>query len=303
MKGLAEFVMRGRLQALLVTVAGAGSLLFCWISAAALALVTLRKGAGSGAWLFMWALLPAGTLLYAFGDSGPLALLVGTMALALVLRATVNLPLAVLAGVGVGVATGLVMLAFSGEYLDQMVTYFGEFLSSLEQQLSKGGQPVELPRPGATQIAGMLGAGTAMMSVLCLLLARYWQAALYNPGGFGAEFRALYYPATVSSALVVATLVLYGLGMQYSTWAMICLIPLTFAGLALIHTRIGLSGRGKGWLTVFYIAWLFFDPMKLLVVFFAIADSWLNFRRRWSGGPGTRVSQRDEQDDRDDRDI
>ena len=205
MKGLAEFVMRGRLQALLVTVAGAGSLLFCWISAAALALVTLRKGAGSGAWLFMWALLPAGTLLYAFGDSGPLALLVGTMALALVLRATVNLPLAVLAGVGVGVATGLVMLAFSGEYLDQMVTYFGEFLSSLEQQLSKGGQPVELPRPGATQIAGMLGAGTAMMSVLCLLLARYWQAALYNPGGFGAEFRALYYPATVSSALVVAT--------------------------------------------------------------------------------------------------
>ncbi len=62
MKGLAEFVMRGRLQALLVIVAGAGSLLFCWISAAALALVTLRKGAGAGAWLFMWALLPAGTL-------------------------------------------------------------------------------------------------------------------------------------------------------------------------------------------------------------------------------------------------
>ena len=38
--------MRGRLQALLVFVAGAGSLLFCWISAAALALVTLRKGRG-----------------------------------------------------------------------------------------------------------------------------------------------------------------------------------------------------------------------------------------------------------------
>ena len=93
MKGLAEFVMRGRLQALLVTVAGAGSLLFCWISAAALALVTLRKGAGSGVWLFMWALLPAGTLLYAYGDSGPLALLAGTLVLALVLRATVNLSL------------------------------------------------------------------------------------------------------------------------------------------------------------------------------------------------------------------
>jgi hypothetical protein len=55
-------------------------------------------------------------------------------------------------------------------------------------------------------------------------------------------------------------------------------------------------------LTWFYIAWLLFDPVKLLVVLFAIADSWLNFRQRWSGGPGTQVSQRDERDDKDDRD-
>jgi len=303
LKGLAEFVMRGRLQALLVIVAGAGSLLFCWISAAALALVTLRKGAGSGAWLFMWALLPSGTLFYTFGDSGPLALLAGTMVLALVLRTTVNLPLAVMAGVGVGAVTGLAMLAFSAAYLDQMVAYFGEFLGTLEQQLSKGGQAVELPRPSASQIAGMFGAGTAMMSVLCLLLARYWQAALYNPGGFGKEFKALYYPATVSSVLVVAALALSSQGVHYRTWAMICLIPLTFAGLALIHARAELRGRGSGWLTGFYITWLIFDPVKLLVVFFAIADSWVNFRQRWSKGPGTGVSRRDGQDDPDDRDI
>ena len=106
MKGLAEFVMRGRLQALLVTLAGAGSVLFCWISAAVLDLVTLRKGAGPGAWLFMWAVLPTGALWYVYGDSGPLALLAGTLTLALVLRATVNLPIAVLVSVGVGVVTG-----------------------------------------------------------------------------------------------------------------------------------------------------------------------------------------------------
>ncbi len=40
--------------------AGAGSLMFCWISAAVIALVTLRKGAGAGAWLLLWALLPPG---------------------------------------------------------------------------------------------------------------------------------------------------------------------------------------------------------------------------------------------------
>jgi len=301
-KGLAEFVMRGRLQALLVIVAGAGSLLFSWISAAALALVTLRKGAGAGGWLYLWALLPAGTLLYALGDSGPLALLSGTLVLALVLRATVSLPLAVLAAIGIGIATGLLLLTVSGEYLGQLVTYFGEVLASLEQQLSKGGPAVVLPRPDAVQIAGMLGAGTAMMSVLCLLLARYWQAALYNPGGFGQEFRALHYPVWITLVMVVAALALFSLGLRYRTWAMACLIPLTFAGLALVHARAAVRGQGAGWLAGFYVVWLLFDPVKLLVIFFAIADSWLDFRQRWAARPGTQVSPRDGQDRTDDSD-
>ncbi|MDG2270792.1 MAG: hypothetical protein P8L39_00725 [Halioglobus sp.] len=302
MKGLANFVMRGRLQALVVVVAGAGSLLFCWISAAALALVTLREGVGSGAWLFLWALLPAGTLLYVYGDSGPLGLLVGTMVLALVLRTTVSLSLAVLAAVGVGVVTGLALMAFAAEYLAQMVAFFGEFLGSLEQQLSKEGQAIELPRPEAGQIAGMLGAGTAMMSILCLLLARYWQASLYNPGGFGAEFKALYYSPVVSFALVVAAIALWSLGVQYRTWAMICLLPLTFAGLALIHARVEALGQSKGWLIWFYITWLLFDPVKFLLVLFVIADSWFKFRQRWPKVPGTGL-KRNESDQKDDRDI
>jgi len=302
LKGLANFVMRGRLQALMVVVAGAGSLLFCWISAAALALVTLREGVGSGAWLFLWALLPAGTLLYVYGDSGPLGLLVGTMVLALVLRTTVSLSLAVLAAVGVGVVTGLALMAFAAEYLAQMVAFFGEFLGSLEQQLSKEGQAIELPRPEAGQIAGMLGAGTAMISILCLLLARYWQASLYNPGGFGAEFKALYYSPVVSVALVVAAIALWSLGVQYRTWAMICLLPLTFAGLALIHARVEALGQSKGWLIWFYITWLLFDPVKFLLVLFVIADSWFKFRQRWPKVPGTGL-KRDESDPKDDRDI
>lgn len=303
MKGLAEFVMRGRLQALLVAVACAGAWLFCWISAAVVALVTLRKGAGEGAWLLMWALLPAGITLYTYGDSGPLALLVGTMGLALVLRATVSLTLAVLASVAVGFASGAAILAFGGEYLAQVAQYFGEFLSTIEQQLAEGGNQVELPRPGIGQIAGMLGTGTAMLSVLCLLLARYWQAALFNPGGFGEEFRTLYYPVAVSTALALLAIVLSGLGMEYRTWAMICFIPLTFAGLALIHARAKIRGQGSGWLGVFYAAWFVFDPVKLLVVFFALADSWMNFRQRWAQQPGRKPATRDSDDTENDNDT
>ena len=294
--------MRGRLQALLLIVAGAGSALFCWISAAALALVTLRKGAAHGAWLYLWALLPAGAVVYLFGDSGPLALLTGTFALALVLRATVSLPLAVLAAIGVGLATGLLLLMLSAEFLGQLVSYIGEQLSTLEKQLSAGGQAVILPRPDAVQFAGVLGAGAAMMSVLCLLLARYWQAALYNPGGFGVEFRALYYPVPVTLLMVVSSLVLFALGVRYRTWAMIGLIPLSFAGLALVHARAAVRGQVGGWLLGFYVVWLLLDLVKLLVVFFAIADSWLKFRQRWPAGPGTQVGPRDGQDHTDDSD-
>lgn len=290
--------MRGRFQALMVTVAGAGSLLFCWISAAVLALVTLRKGAGAGAGLLAWALLPSGALLYAYGDSGPLTLLVGTTLLAALLRATVNLPLAVLASVPVGFLTGLGVAALGGEYLDQIVAVFGDFIGAMEQQLSQGAEQVVLARPDARQIAGMLGAGTAASSVLCLLLARYWQAALYHPGGFGQEFRALYYPPVVAGLLALGAVALAGAGAEYRTWAVICVLPLALAGLALVHARAAARGQGKGWLIGFYVAWLFFDPVKLLVVFAAIADSWFNFRRRWTPGPGTDVRPRDTDEDR-----
>ncbi|PLW68621.1 hypothetical protein [Pseudohalioglobus lutimaris] len=295
MKAIAEFAMRGRFQALLLTVAGSGSILFCWISAAILALVTLRKGVGAGAQLLLWALLPSGVLLYTVGDSGPLSLLVGTAALAVVLRISVSLPLAVLASIAVGVISGLALMSFGGQYLEQMVALFGEFLASMEQQLSQGGEPVELARPTAAQIAGMMGAGTGATAVLCLMLGRYWQAALYNPGGFSSEFRLLRYTPAVATAMAMAAVALSALGMEYRTWAVIALLPLSFAGLALVHARVHWKGQGTGWLVGFYLAWLLLDPIKLMVVFAAIADSWFNFRQRWTGKPGQDVSPGDDE--------
>ncbi|MBA6411584.1 hypothetical protein H2508_00425 [Parahaliea sp. F7430] len=282
MKALAEFVMRGRFQALLVTMACAGSLMLCWLSAAVVALVTLRKGTAQGAWLLLWAVLPAGALLLFLGDSGPLALLLSTTALAVVLRSTLSLPFAVLSTVPLGVLSGLALLLFGQGMLEQMVGFFDQFLSSLEQQLSgSGDSAVELLRPTALQIAGMMGAANAIVALACLMLARWWQAMLYNPGGFAKEFRALYFPPVVAAVLSVAALALVGLGIEYRSWAVIVLIPFGFAGLALVHARVAWRGQGTGWLLGFYLAWLFFDPLKLLVVFAAIADSWFKFRQRW----------------------
>jgi hypothetical protein len=178
--------------------------------------------------------------------------------------------------------TGLALVAFAGTYLDQIVAYFGEFLATLERQLSQGEQTVVLARPTAVQVAGMMGAGTGMSAVLCLFLGRYWQAALYNPGGFGEEFRTLRYPPAVAAGLALGMIALASLGPEYRTWAMICALPLSFAGIALVHARVKHRGQGAGWLTGFYLGWLFFDPVKLVVVFAAVADSWMDFRQRWA---------------------
>lgn len=300
MKGLASFVMRGRLQALLVTMAGAGSIMFCWISAAVVALVTLRRGVGPGAGLLAWALLPAGTLMLVFGDSSPLMLLVGTAVMAMVLRLTVSLSLSMLVAVAVGAVSGLGLLIFGETMLAQLVTLFDEFLGNMERQLASGSdQAVSLVRPTALQIAGMLATANAMLSALCLLLARWWQAELYKPGGFGGEFRSLYYPPVVSALLALAALGLAALGTQYRSWGALCLVPLMFAGLALVHARAALKGQGKGSLIAFYLAWLFFDPVKFLVVFAAIVDSWLNFRQRWAAKAVSPVDKQERDEDQD----
>ena len=59
MRALAEFLMRGPKQAVIVAVIAAALPLMFWLSAAVLTLVTLRKGVGEGVNVLVWALLPA----------------------------------------------------------------------------------------------------------------------------------------------------------------------------------------------------------------------------------------------------
>ena len=282
MKSLASFVMSGRYRALLVAMASSGSVLFCWIGAAVMALVTLRRGPAQGFWILMWASLPAIVVTRVSGDTTPLALLVGTFALALVLRLSVSFALAVLASALVGIVTGLLTLAFGGFMLEQLAAVFADFVRALQEANSRG--EVALVVPTVTQLAGMIGAANAALSLLCMILARYWQAALYNPGGFSTEFRALRFPVGVMAALVMAALALSSMGLVYRSWALSLLIPVSAVGFALMHAWAGVRGRGAVWLSAMYVAWVLFDAAKLALVGLAVVDAWVDFRRRWLAG-------------------
>jgi hypothetical protein len=284
MRAVAEYVMRGRKQALWVSVIGASSLMFSWISAAVLALVTLRKGPGEGAYILAWAVLPAGFLLAVFGDVGPLGMIVGTTALAMLLRWS-NWPTTLAGASLVGAITGLGMLWLGADYLEQLAAVFADVFANIEAQLPQGEQPIELQAPGVATIAGMLGLMNAISCVMCLLLARWWQASLYNPGGFRQEFHSLRYGPQASTVLVVVMLLISTYGLEYRPWAVLFAVPLTITGLGFIHARAARRKLGTAWLSVFYVLWLVLDPVKMIVIGVAVADSWMNFRSRWQQLP------------------
>ena len=77
MRGLAEYIMRGRRQATLVVAIAAAVPLLFWISAAALALVVLRRGISEALPVLAWGILPA--IAWAWvGDITPLLVIGGT---------------------------------------------------------------------------------------------------------------------------------------------------------------------------------------------------------------------------------
>jgi len=63
------------------------------------------------------------------------------------------------------------------------------------------------------------------------------------------------------------------------------LVPLLFAGIALVHALAAARGRG-GWLGLFYAALLVLAPFKQFIVVLAAMDSWLDIRGRWLKKPG-----------------
>ena len=91
------------------------------------------------------------------------------------------------------------------------------------------------------------------------LLARWWQAEIYNPNGFGEEFRKLSVPRPILYiALMIALGVVFlssdrvGSGIVGDAFVVIVLL-FAFQGLALAHYRVHVANMSAGWLTTLYI--------------------------------------------------
>jgi hypothetical protein len=292
MKPLANFVMRGYSPATLVTtVTGLLSLLIPFvgvISSAAVGLVTLRQGARPGMLLLGTSTLASGLIAWLalgsplVGLGILLVLWVPIWGLAASLRATRSLNLtAQLAALG-----GLVVVLVVHLTVGDPALYWRELIEPLRQSLLSDG----LIEAEASQVlfarlaqwmTGAFAAALVLQYLASLFLARVWQAQLYNPGGFGAEFKALRVGSLVG-----------GLFVLFLAWGLLAkgpaldLVPvlgllLLLQGLAVIHRLRELRNANQGWLVALYVLLVFFMPqMALLLISLGLIDLWADIRAR-----------------------
>lgn len=278
MRVLAEFIMRGRMQACLVGVFGS---LLPFVSVSTIGLVTLRKGAAEGFIVSLWVILPL-LLSYMFSASSPFMAVVSGVALinmALVANAhrvtadwNFSLGIATLSGV---VLVCLAALLFQAE-MNDFVNELEEMLATASEQ--SGQTMLVLTRNGFLAFVAWV---VIFNTVIGLVLSRWWQALLYNPGGFQEEFQMLRLSPKLSLVCLSIFIAGLALGGNYQLWLRLASIPLLIGGLAIVHYVVQHKRFGRQVLVVMYVGLFLFGPV-LMVLLGALgaADSVMNFRTR-----------------------
>lgn len=306
MHSLAAFILRGRMQAVLVAVVTAVMSLvlppFSYISGATMAIVTLRNGVREGLFIVVAAavvmavlgLLSSmnGGLVKSFVTTLVLAAWLPVVLCALVLRITRSLAMAVLA------ASMIVLIAMSGFYLavDDVAAWWQQVLSLVVQPMLESSQAGLTSSEAEKIVVSMAGIMTGLLAasmlysiILNLFLARWWQSLLFNPNGFRAEFHALHLDGRSGLLLLlVVGLSMFTTGTlaDYANnllWIFLAIYSLQ--GLALLHAVSAALGLHKGWIIGLYAMMMLMLPLIVQIIMvlsaLGLTDSVVDFRRRF----------------------
>jgi hypothetical protein len=298
MKALASFVMRGQAQAVLVTTVLAmlaPFFLFVGLfSSACVALVTLRQGWSAGLKTLLLSTLASGLLMgILVGTPMPalgllLILWLPMVLLGALLRNTRSLDLTVQAGIGFGLVTILVQyLSMGGEPAE----FWKTILEPMGQRFIESGlidaaQSSEVIAILSSMMCGMMAVTVVLQTVFSLFVARWWQAMLYNPGGFGEEFRRFRLHPGVgvlgAASLTLGLLPENSVPDFVSCLGMVFLGILFVQGLAVMHGVFKPMRSAQLWLVLAYLTLIVFMPqMVLLLIGLGLADIWVDFRARF----------------------
>lgn len=277
-KALAKWSMDKPLNAIIAIVATLFVPLLFWLGAALMALSILRHGVKEAANVVLWGSLPAFAWL-AMGDSTPLITALGASTLAIILRSSIDLRLTLLSASGMGVLIYFVLPMLMPEVLTEVQKQSEAMLAEALKDNLELWHSIQ-PKVGPLMV-GALAAVQTMVMVLCLLLARWWQAAFYNPGGYSEEFHSLKLPAGYAAAVVLLLVFGSDLPPLMSGILPVLTIPLVIAGTALVHALVRMKNLGGQWLFAFYLSVFLFGPyLFTLLIFVSLIDSVIGIRGR-----------------------
>ena len=281
MKALAEFILRGRVQALIVALVGS---FFPLVSSATVGLVALCKGSKEGFLLFLWASLPL-IVMQQVGSENLLLTAVSVASLGImVIAASLHSLYASWQWTLIAtVVVAIICAAFFGFLMAADVTE----LLVIAQQMFEAMQSTDAPVASVISEPLVLGLVAVILAVGCimsLMIARWWQSAVYNPGGFQEEFHGF----TISSKIAVLLLAIFLIGRLipecYQLWAYLALLPFLIAGIALFHSTVKLFGLGSQWVAFLYVGLIFMGkPVTLVLVGLGLAESLIDLRSRLDG--------------------
>lgn len=298
MKTLAAWIMRGPTQAAALAASAllVGLVLppFVWLSAAIIALVVLCAGtagavravvpallvAVGGGWLATGS--PQTMALVALASWLPVLLVAGT------LRATIRLDLALLAAVGLGwsIVLGIhAVVADAGAMWQELLTGVMSPAQMAEDLDVDAERMRELVEQVAPLMTGFVATSTVVSSITATFLARWWQAGLYNPGGFREEFHGLRLGQTAAmvTAGIMALAAFTESALIFSLALVACSVYV-IQGIAVIHGVVSARQMLWGWLGGMYVLTVvLFLQMALALIVVGIIDAWADLRRRGAG--------------------
>jgi len=280
MRELAQFAMKGpRYAAGIALVACMVPMMF-WIGAATLALVTLRHGASQGLNVFAWAAAPSLAWWLGLHDPTAMVVLVSTFAMAMVLRASVSMRKTLLFGFGFSIVLGVLTPVLMPETIELLLSLTDEMLKQLAADAELEVTD-ELVTSFQALLVAIFAASFFAMSIGSLFLARSWQAALFNPGGWREEFHQLRLGSFEMAVIIAAMLLGPSIGLDRYILLFSGLVPIVVCGLALVHGLVGKKNLGGHWMVGFYVlAVVLFPTLIAIVALLAMLDSAIDIRSR-----------------------
>ncbi len=295
-----NFILQGRLQAMMAAFLLA-FIPFIGASASILvaALVTLRKGAFEGTLVLIASLAPY-VLSYAMSEpaaSGQLQIAMETLIainiltwlLALILRRYANwslvIEVAALVGIMLVWSVHLLFPEIQAWWGTQLTAYFNKTVSALGELASEGSitpdSVTSVVAKVQRYVTGLAVASVMFNALLQLILARWWQAVMFNPGELGKELSQI--RLSYVSVLVFMTVSVFG---YFGSDLCLDFMPVLIAafgaaGLSLIHRLVVSNKAGWFLLSMVYLSIMFIFPLGIVLVsIVGLFDSLLDLRKR-----------------------